>query len=192
MDQRSFVNTRVRFQRLSDAKFFAGWVRDFSTADVLVRVKGELPVRVGDMFMFQVHGNGASAIFRGTLSVVNSENLSFSIPEPIKFLAANEEMRVTLEGITGSVTTKDTVLDAVVMDVSSKGIGLLVPESLPRGSDIQIKLDTAQGSVDCSGEVRYSKPDPMVPSQYRIGVQLYPLSRIDQARWNRLLRPEAA
>lgn len=187
---RAFLNTRVRFQRLSDAKFFAGWVKDFSAGGILVRTSPSAAVAVGEKFMFQVHGGDASAIFKGTLTIAGADELCFSIVEQIKYLGVNEAVRLLVDGMSGVIETSGGPIEMLVVDVSSKGLGLVCHTQLERGTEYNMHLDCAQGPVSCVGEIRYCKAD--ASGQYRIGVLLKEMNRVDQARWQRLILPEAA
>jgi hypothetical protein len=192
MDLRSLVRTRARFQRLSDAKFFAGWIKEFTSEHVFVHCSDAPTVEKGQRFLFQVHGAQESAMFEAVLQDARTHDLQMEVVGAIRFLPPNEDMRVFVDGISARMKSKTIDIEALVMDVSSRGVGLLLQSKLERNQDVELTIHSPQGAVTCQARVKYCRPDTKRPDLYRAGVMLHDLSRIDQARWNRLLLPDAA
>jgi hypothetical protein len=192
LDEKSFINTRARFQRLQDAKFFAGWVRDFNASAIIVNLSTESLLEPGEHFMFEVHGHDAVAIFPGVLSMVNADEYLFEIPQPLRLTSPNEEARVYVEDVSGILKGETMEVDVLVVDVSRRGAGVLAPLPLTAGEKVVLSLDTAQGPVECTGEVRYCRPDTKAWGQYRAGLLLDDMGRIEKARWARLVGGNAA
>lgn len=192
MQLSSFLGTRARFQRLTDAKFFSGWVRDLTNGDVRLAVKGEIAVTPGEPFVVQLFGKGQTAILKCKLTMVVGDQLGFIITSPAKIMASTENARTATQGMKAMVTSGDQQIEAAVLDVSATGVGLLMPNSLERGTTIMLQMDSPSGVVAATGEVRYSRQDPNYGDQYRTGIQLKELGRVDQARWNRMFDLDAA
>lgn len=187
-----FINTRARLQRLSDAKFFAGWVKEFSRTDLVVRCAEPVIVAPADVFMVQVHGHTSTALFRAVLSHQFEAELFFTIPEPVRFLTAHEAVRVSVNGLTALVTSNGRAVEAQVVDLSVKGAGLITTCEFTKGDKVTIAFSTPLGPVECTGVVRYAKPDPAEDDKYRLGLELDELGRIERARWQRLIEQDAA
>lgn len=187
-----FINTRVRLQRLSDAKFFSGWVKDFTRSDLTVKLGTPTQVKAGETFMVQVHGHSSTALFRAVLRSVGSRELMFVIPEPVRFLTPSEQVRISVQGVTATITGEGKAVDATVVDLSVGGAGLVAACEIKKGEHVRVLFITPLGNVDCDAEVRYCKPESIEEGTYRIGVQLEDLGRIERARWNRLVEQDAA
>lgn len=187
-----FINTRVRLQRLSDAKFFSGWVKDFTRTDLVVKLGGPAQVKPGETFMVQVHGHSSTALFRALLKGISPNELAFAIPEPVRFLTASEQVRVSVEGVTATLTSAGRALETTVVDLSVGGAGLVSTREIKRGEHVRVLFETPLGNVECDAEVRYCKAESIEDGTYRIGVRLEELGRIERARWNRLVEQDAA
>ena len=192
MDEKDFINTRARLQRLSDAKFFAGWVKEFNTGSIILGLSTAAELNPGDEFMFEVHGQNAVAIFPAHLSIVSGDEYLFAIPKPLRIVGPTEEARVYVQDVSGILKGETMEVDVIVIDVSKKGAGVLAPLPLSAGERVTLTLETAQGPVNCTGEVRYCRPDAKMWGQYRAGVLLDDMGRIERARWARLVGGDKA
>ncbi len=72
-NDREFINTRTRFQRLSDSEFFTGWVEDLSSPHFEVRSTLST-YEIGDTFLFELYGDKANLIFIARLEGVDAMN----------------------------------------------------------------------------------------------------------------------
>lgn len=187
VDEKSFLGTRARFQRLSDAKFFAGWVRDFSASAIIVTLSSGAPMEPGDEFVFEVHGRSSHASFPAVLSMVSADEFLFNIPQPMRLLTTTEEARVYVQDMAGVLRGDCLELDVVVIDVSRHGAGLLAPIELRAGERVTIQVDTPNGVVSCHGEVRYCRPSRKHYGHFRAGLLLDDMARIEKARWLNLV-----
>lgn len=186
------INTRVRLQRLSDAKFFSGWVKEFTRTDLVVRMGSLAPMAGGDVFMVQVHGPTFTALFKAVLRSAAEKDLCFTIPEPVRFLKASEQVRVSVVGVSALVTASNRAFESMVVDLSTTGAGLLATRELKKGEIVRVMFTTPVGEIECGAEVRYCKPDSIDDGSFRVGLQLEQMGRIERARWNRLVDQDAA
>ena len=74
----------------------------------------------------------------------------------------------------------------MVVDISQRGIGLVIGVPVTRGSWVSMTLKSEFGEIQCTGQVRYCKPDTEQFGSYRVGVALDALDRLAGARWRRL------
>jgi hypothetical protein len=186
MDKASFLNTRARLQRLKDLKFFAGWVKDLTSGELHLKLSTKSVLETGDHFSIEIHGPTCTAQFRAWLAVQSQDEAIFMIPDKIAYLTAKENVRVNVDMPASIVLEDGTPLQVIVLDISSEGAGVLSSISVPRGTKLGLSVDTPHGTVGCDGEVRYSKPDADVPDQFRLGLRLDVVGRVDKARWNKL------
>lgn len=93
--RKNLSNTRARFQRLSDAKLFSGWVRNFGKHSILVVTPKDVECAAGEEFMFQVYGPGKVAVFRAVLESCVGNELSLRYAGDITYMPGTEEMRIS-------------------------------------------------------------------------------------------------
>lgn len=190
--KRTFRNTRARFQRLRDAKLFSGWIRNFNGPTVVLTLARAAELQPGDEFMFQVFGHGTMAMFRAELSLQAGDQLTFQVIGPTQYRRSKEDMRLLADGITGVLTCDGFDIDVIFVDLSVKGAGVICGQQLTKGSAIELRIDSSQGPILCTGEVVYSKRMSLNDFQFRVGLSVTPRGRIDLARWQRLLLTDAA
>ena len=181
-----FINTRCRLQRIKDAKFFAGWVKDFTQSELSVKLSTKTMLAIGDAFSIEVHGTDRSAIFNARITSQENDDVVLGIHEQVRFMPARERARLCVEGISGVFNHNGVDTPFSVSDVSLAGCGLVAPYAVQRGTKLYLEVDTAQGPIKCSGEVRYCKPDIEIPGAYRLGMSLDTMSRLEMARWAKL------
>jgi RNase P/RNase MRP subunit p29 len=203
----TFQNTRVRFQRIKDAKLFNGWVRSLSSRNAVIGTATAVSVVPGESFRFEVFGTGARAVFEGRLEVVSGTNLGFAVTTPVRALPSNEEMRVKTPNLPATVfvtvkpaeddsgpsdletLTEDVSaargIEGQVVDLSANGLGLVTSALFPKGTWLRIQIDTPWGKTDCIGEVRYCKP---MGAMFRLGLRIHAMDRLNRSRFDSLLK----
>ena len=186
VDPTPFINTRCRLQRLKDAKFFAGWVKDLTKTGLLVRLSTQTALVDGDIFSVEVHGTDRSAIFRAKLASQKDDEVCFAVSERMVIMPTSERARLAVEGITGYYTFESETVAFRVSDISFEGCGLIVAAPVKRGIQVNLFIDSPHGLIGCSGEVRYCKPAIELPGSHRVGVKLKTLGRLEAARWTKM------
>lgn len=182
----SFVNVRVRLQRLSDAKFFAGWVRTLSDTEIVVDFPGPDAFELGSKFFVTINGVQTAAAVQATLVKHSPGFLTLRYDGALRYLNPTEAARRQVTGLTGVIRLDETEIELQITDVSSKGFGAIIDGSLPRGTFVEIDVDTQFGNVSAKAEVRYCRQDTKDSMKHRIGFLLLELGRIEAARWTRL------
>jgi hypothetical protein len=187
-DANLFIQTRARLQRLGDMKFFTGWVEAINHSQVRIRLKpAKTLVARGDKFSVEVAGKEQTAAFIGEVSDVVGSVIELVLPRGMAFLPKKENARVSMFGVRGKIHFEGTEYPITLVDMSENGLGVLAASNLERGTIVEFELLTPIGPVCGSGEVRYSRLDPETPTQFRAGIQVSVLDRIERARWNQLL-----
>lgn len=207
---KKFNGVRARFQRLSDYRFFAGWVQDFFGERILLRATPDVILFTGQEFQFDVIGPQYSATFRARLEYgsdfglfnPNAEKEEFELRQRIMVAAdvefefvilkeislreSTEEARYAMQSAKALVTHEGRSINGTVLDASTKGLGLALEEQVPADANIELKIETHMGEVKCQAQVRYCRPDRQLQNNFRTGVSIVSMDRIDQARWNRI------
>lgn len=213
---RDFNGVRTRFQRVSDCRFFTGWVQNFMGNSIIVQGSTDVVINPGQEFLFQVFGANSTAIFTARLNSIDEMDLvkkaefvfvegsnaqvmsvsemdfEFEVTSQIRYSAATENVRrlVTTTSATITPEGKDPI-EIMVADVSVGGIGFISDVEFVKGSTCKVEIYSEYGVIVAHAEVRYSRPDKKNLSSFRTGVMFQGMSRIDEAKWRRLL-PRAA
>lgn len=182
----SFVNVRVRLQRLPDAKFFAGWVRQMTDSEITIDYQGSEWFQIGTKFFVTVNGVESAALFPAELSNQSPGFLTLRMTGEPRYTKATEEARRSIVGLTGVLHLGETEIEMQIMDVSAKGMGGMIDGMIPRGTILDFDVDTQFGAVIGKGEVRYCRQESKDTTRHRIGVQITSMGRIEMARWTRL------
>lgn len=181
-----FSNTRVRLQRVRDAKFFNGWVTTSSSKELRITTPNANDLRYGDVIVAELNGREGAARISGVVSSSTSEVVVVSIGTAATG-SAPEEARIRVTGITGTLRFDAETFEVFVLDASEKGVGILTQESIPRGSKVSITIAQGQSEFTVAGEVRYSKPDPDQFCAVRVWIRLNEMQRLDRNRWMKLI-----
>ncbi|MHB8637301.1 MAG: PilZ domain-containing protein [Fimbriimonadaceae bacterium] len=187
-DASLFLQTRARLQRLADMKFFAGWVESINLAQVRIRLKAsKMTVASGDSFSVEIAGKEQTAAFIGEVVGVLGSVITLALPRGLALMPKKENARVSVVGVLGRVRFEGAEYAVTIVDISENGLGVLANSTLERGAIVEFEIFTPIGTIGGAGEVRYSRVDPDSPKQFRAGIQLGDLDRIERARWTKLL-----
>ena len=192
----TFVNNRVRMQRLSDAKLFSGWVSSISKRHAIVQVSTILEVSAGDRFRFEVVGKGATALFEGRLEMASGTILVFGVTTSIRAFPSKEDARARTRCLSALVyrlagsESKEISGDAIeaqVVDISANGVGLLSQIQFAKGDRLHLEIDQARAR--CEGEVRYCRSEEV---GFRIGIRITQTDRLSQGVIESVIQQSAA
>ncbi len=186
MARSPFANCRARLQRLKDAKFFAGWVRELSTDVAHITLSKDSELLAGEVFTVQVHGPDGCASFQACLKAKQDSNLVLSVSNRVRILPTVERSRTLVETMTGTLSFETTQTQVVVTDISVDGLGVTISHALERGTAAEMEVVSQGWRVKFTAKVRYCKQDSATGS-YRVGLQITHLARLEAARWTRLV-----
>lgn len=182
----SFINVRVRMQRLSDAKFFSGWVRTLSDTEIVIDFPGGDWFEAGAKFFVTINGVQTAAAVQATLESQSPGFITLRYDGALRYLNPTEAARRQVTGIIGVLKIDVAEIEIQVTDVSSRGFGGVIDGSLNRGTIVDIEIDTQFGNVSGKAEVRYCRQDSRDSMKHRMGFLFTQLGRIEAARWSRL------
>lgn len=187
-----FKRTRARFQRLSDAKSFRGWVELLNNSQaILTMIEGE-PPEVGDEFFVEVFGTAAVASFNSRLALFEESHLVLELHGPIRFTSPNEDARFRSSGLRVTIRLNDKCFGGDVLDVSKNGLGIRLGAPLAARDEVVVHVDSPMGPIEGVGTIRYCRAMPDEAQGFRVGVCWKDLGRVDDGKWTRLLTGLAA
>ena len=184
--QESFVNVRVRIQRLSDAKFYSGWCRQFTDTDVILDITGGEQFEMGSTFFVTINGVETAASFPAEVVIQQPGYLKLRVLNEVRYGKIMEEARRAVMGLSGVIHLEDIEVDIQINDVSAKGFGGTIEGVLPKGTIVRFSLECQFGTIGGSAEVRYCRPETKEALRHRVGLKIEQMGRIESARWMRL------
>jgi hypothetical protein len=206
-----FVGTRARFQRLSDAKLFAGWIEDFFGNNVVISTNTNHSVQIGDEFRFEGFGNHIAVVFVARLEAVGKLDLAkesvvtavegtnariveakrvrleLQVSSPVRFSASKENLRMLVSDVFTVLNEGERQIEAVVIDVAKQGIGLVSKSNVKPKEYVSVRMETRLGAIEAKGNVRYCTIDKDRVGFYRIGIMFTDMDRVNRPRWDRFI-----
>lgn len=212
--KREYVNTRARFQRLVDGKFFSGWVIDLTYPTLLVKAATEVALNVGEEFRFQLSGTKNDCHFTGafkgiddldvlknsTLSFLDGSNVQmmsvhentfeFEITSELSYKDPTEPARKSVQTLEARYNFDDTDYAVQIIDISKAGCAFLSPVKIPSGTTLSLSIVLQGRMMNLEAVIKTCRKSQANPMFYRVGVSLTEMARIDQVSWNQLLEAE--
>lgn len=172
-----FQGTRSKIVRESDQKEYYGWVVE-TESELVITIDGDMPAE-SDKLEVQLGSKTGSCTFSGSTSRIIGNRCSFEWPKLIRIGEPMLEARKKSEKVRGMIETPVEILD-----IAPSGIGLMTDFNLETGASVDLRLTTDYGDMSVRGSVVYCRPEG---TQFRVGLKLNELSRLDQARWDQIL-----
>lgn len=174
----SVADARVTLQRLSDARMVHGWISEFDTTWFTARLTGNLSISPLDRFAGRIFREGGDLVFTAIAQSAVGNIFRFDVDGKISVVESQGDPRY-------SRRTAAYIGDfpATVVDVSPLGLGLIAAVPYRSGDEVAIDIEGLQ----VKGEVRYCRPLRDQGSNYRIGIRLAALDRIERARWSEIV-----
>lgn len=206
----AYSGVRTRFQRLSDCRFFTGWVQDVYGDRLQVRAHPETLLAMRQSFHFELFGPDNIAAFQAVLqnssgmevyrAGISPEELQlrkkiatasesvfeFQLTTVVILRNTDEEARTLTRAARVLVRTFEGESSGTMVDASPNGIGVLLDTKLQNSEAVQLQIQTHHGEIACGGQVRYCRPDALIPGSFRAGIRITLMERVDRARWQRI------
>lgn len=182
-----FNSGRVRVQRLRDYKLFHGWVVTITETEVVLSLPERGDLAVGENVAIEIAGPKVLAMGLARIDFVdqgstgNDHRLSLHVGSPLKFVDSTSTGRVRVPPLVIGLKLGEKIVVGRLLDGSAGGIGLKVDEAIDRGTTVTASIDSGQGTIDLTAEVRYCRADP--DSGFRVGLQIIEGQRLEVARW---------
>lgn len=178
--------TRCRLQRLSDLRFYSGWINRATESEIEIDLP-EAAVQVGDKFQCEAAYEQAMARFVCRCTAAEGGRINIEIEGPIEFGTPGQEPRFRVFGMGATIYGQEKPIECDVADVSMSGIGLIAGSQLPRFASVRLVIDGPMDRIECKGMVRYCRPHPQDKGSYRLGVTLDIEDRLARAMWSRIV-----
>jgi hypothetical protein len=196
---------RTTFQRISDAKFFNGWIRNVTLDVVVAHTCTSCRLEPGDQFSFQVYGNKKDAFFHARLvtlhgseqtpifnadrgSGLHTLDLGCHITTEMTLKDSHGQPRFFVEGVSADIMGSDgfDAQGAVVIDIGPGGLAAIVPRGFKKGDVVQVTLRSNGQIVLFEAEVRNCVVNALCNEFQRVGLQIHRMERVDGLRWKQL------
>jgi hypothetical protein len=196
---------RTTFQRISDAKFFNGWIRNVTLDNVVAHTCTNSQLEPGDEFSFQVYGNKKDAFFHARLVTLHSSeqtplfntdraggfhalDIGCHITTEMSLKDSNGQPRFFVEGVSADIVRGDgyEAEAAVVIDIGPGGFAAIVPRGFKKMDSVRVTLRTNGQMVQFEAEVRNCVVNALNSMYERIGLQIQRMDRVDALRWKQL------
>lgn len=183
----SFIRTRTRMQRLSDAKLFSGWVVSMSPYEVVVRVNDQNFTKLDDRIFVQAFGDKVTGTFTGRVVSTRNQTVTLAFETSLKTIKANEELRLKTDLMLGEIDAAGFKLEFQLVDISSSGLGVITKLPLVKGGTVRFSVMVDGSELASEAEVRYCRPIESDQGQFRVGLKIKDPDRVCQARWHRFI-----
>ena len=137
-------------------------------------------------FFVTINGVSTAAAVQATLDSQSPGFITLRYDGSMRYLNPTESARRQVTGLTGVIRLDETEIEMQITDVSSKGFGAVIDGAMPRGTIVDVEVDTQFGNVTGKAEVRYCRQDAKDSLKHRMGMLFTQLGRIETARWGRL------
>ncbi len=184
---KQIVGTRCRLQRHQDLKFFSGWVEAYKDDAVVVVAKDTSPMSLGERYRFEAAADRATVGFDAVLVSKDPRILRMQPDSKVHVNTPGQEPRYRVEGMTMVMQGLDGESEGEVVDISMSGAGLLSFDTVQRFAKVRVVIRYSANMIECTGHVRYCRPNPDLKGTYRIGLQLDFEDRLAKAMWSRIV-----
>jgi hypothetical protein len=188
---RTFRNVRVRLHRRNSDKWLAGWVTHLARDEARVRLWSHIPFDVNEPVAGECYGQGTVARFNGRVFAQANLDIAVSLIGSISYAPSEETPRIFASGLHGHLEGHRGAAAIQVLDVSPLSLGVLADGGFDSGDRLTLAMPTEMGPVVAKVSVANCREDSNAPGQFRIGLHIDDMARLDRARWGRLVAERA-
>ena len=210
-----FDGVRCRFKRLTYEKLFNVWLFSLSEKWAQLTTESSDGVSIGDEFKIHGYADMQSISFDGRLKMVKAPNttesmepkqddnlqsilvpkhniLVMQICSEIRLATSTESGRFNVENMQVKVPYDGKVLEGLGLDVSTTGIGLILPQTIDPDTVISLGITKGEETLNTMGRVCYCREYAHREGWYRLGVKFEGLTRIEMHRLQQSIRAISA
>jgi hypothetical protein len=203
-----FINSRARFQRLTDQQIYAGWLHTLRNDQVVVIAEETFSFEPSERFLFQVQGPSADAYFIATSSGIATGiapyvhgttalqlvelpalKYEFRIITQIQLRDAQQHARKAVETMVAHLSIRGKTSEVLVADASAGGMGVIAWEEVQQGDVVQIEVKSPAMQATFMAEVRHCRPEQRILGAYRVGLHFQKPDRLSLMAWRKLTNP---
>jgi hypothetical protein len=181
------VNARGRIQRLKDAQFISFWVAGIDEEGLILELAETTSVEPGDLCLVEINGFERTAVCRGMMMTCADTLWTLQFHEQIRFVTQREPARYRVQDQTANVGVLGFNCEVPILDVAQDGFAIASPFPIEKGTVLDNEIPIKGERLLCQGDSRYCRSLPDDNSQFRVGIVLRELTRLDHVRWNKLL-----
>jgi len=187
IDKEKFQSlTRVRLQRLGDAKLYNGWLLEYAVQTVTIGFESLPAISFGDQLMAEAYLHGTRIVMPVRAVKITKEDSVFSCLAEPKISDSNESARIKCSAIPLTIYANGFDFEASTLDIAPGGIGILSPLPMVKGDIVEVQIRTAHGEIKTKAVICYNKDlDKELEGHYRVGLKFDELDRVNKARWQR-------
>jgi hypothetical protein len=196
---------RTTFQRVSDGKFFNGWIKQITLDTVVAHTCTSARIEPGQEFSFQVYGNRMDAFFYATVTALHGAEqgpvfssdrsggasaieLSCRVSTEMAFKESSGQPRFCVEGACADLVTESGHLaeSAIIIDIGPGGFAAMTDHEFQKGDRVSASVFARGHLVKCQAEVRNCVGNTLNPEFQRTGLQITRMDRVDALRWKQI------
>ncbi len=185
------IRARATLQRLSDSKFFTGWILAQGEGQIRLHLSSAQGLIDGDKVNVEVFLEKRVASFPSSVVALEESGAILSLPSLIRYRPSEENGRIRVQNVYGVLEVEGESLPITFVDLSTQGIGAVGGRALPRGTQGTLNIQSPHGEMHAHVEVRYCKA-MTGGTRYRLGLSARFDGRLAQGRWHRLVQSWAA
>lgn len=201
------LDARVTFQRLHDARIVRGWILRVDGGLLTVRATDGCPLSFGEQFAARTARLNGDVAFMVVLRDAAEISAEESLREAAKvdrptmldfgertyvFEVMGQMVPMPASGDPRYVCDPARVVvggaEAELRDVSPSGLGVVTLTRHEVGERLPVSVEGSGRPVEIMAEVRYCRQLAVHPPLYRIGLHVLSADRIEQARWQVVVR----
>lgn len=183
----TFRNVRARLNRRGDDNVLTGWVTHLAREEARVRLWNFVPFDAGERVSCECFGQGTVARFVGQVIAQADRDLAINLVGSISYAPSGEPPRIYVAGLRGKLDGPEGGATMEVLDLSPVGLGVLVDLDFAVTNELRMEMPTEMGPVTARVSIANKRPDAARPGSFRMGLQIVDMSRLDYARWGRLV-----
>lgn len=189
--RKEFLNRRTRLQRLTDGRFFYGWIKSIQDGIVTIFSEGEEVHRRGDRYALESFGIQHVAQFFGTAAGAEPRYIKIALEHPVQYLEpTGEEARTHISDLPLILTWEGESVEGLLVDASTHGAGVVSQAYIDKGETVSLAIRVGGTTIHLAGEVRYCRKHRPLKDHFRLGIRLHPTDRLDAAKWSALVNAE--
>lgn len=184
-----FRGARARLQRYLDARFFAGWVVDLTTDQVIVALDHAEDLIPDDSCSIEIQGLRNTVVFSVCFeSPLPNNGFIFRILSMQLVRGSDQGARYRVKQYEALVQADGVMLEGYIDNISEEGVGVRVRGMLRRGTSVKVQALLPRGEIEVLGTVIHCAPMDASGLDYRVGLRLDMSDRVVRARWTSLIK----
>ncbi len=189
-------NVRAKLTRTSDAVVLQGWVLGENDTSFVFCASNGTEVLPGQAFICEVYGLEwivthlavARVVTVGKCQDEQTCDLTLALDrvQTISVARGAGTERVLVDGFTACLwgSSGKVAGECPIKDVSSRGLGVIVPEVITPESDVTVVVEGGDEPLTLTCTVRYCRPER---GAHRIGLAIVSADRLTVAKWTQIV-----